>query len=138
MRRFQSLHTARLLLFIALVAAVAVQTAVVVSAAVPEWKKKQFQQLTQVAKDHITVLNFAAARDALEEALALKPSSTRTANDLGVALLQWASDDIAAGMRAEVGGGVSRWGICSHHKRTACPDSADVPSAHSNRSNRAT
>ena len=66
-----------------------------------ELKKQKFQSLTQSAKREIDRQNFSGAQDLLEEALALKPSSLRTANDLGVVLLQWANDDLDEGIHFE-------------------------------------
>lgn len=54
-------------------------------------KKKHFQELAERAKRLIVLEDFENAVPLLEESLTLKPSSTKTANDLGVALLQWSN-----------------------------------------------
>ncbi len=55
-------------------------------------KKRRFQELSEKAGDAIAVGDLAGAETLLEEALALKPSSAKTANDLGVVLLQWVAE----------------------------------------------
>ena len=56
--------------------------------------KRKFYNLVSDAKVAIEIGNYFAVDHLLSEALELKPSSAKTANDLAVALLQWSTEDI--------------------------------------------
>ena len=57
-------------------------------------KREQFEKLAREGRTQIDLGWFGPARETLQAALKLKPSSSKIANDLGVVLLQWASDDV--------------------------------------------
>ena len=79
-------------------------------------KRQRFQELSTQGQDAIILGDLPAANVSLTEALALKPSSSKTANDLGVVLLQWAIEEETSATRADPtvsgGGGRCCCGCC--------------------------
>jgi hypothetical protein len=82
----------RAVLVTALVAAVVAAGGGGGGASASAGKRQRFAELSEKAGDSIALGDLAGAEKLLEEALALKPSSAKTANDLGVVLLQWVAE----------------------------------------------
>ena len=77
-------------------------------------RRQRFEELTTASRDRIGVGDLSGAQYALSEALKLKPSSTKTANDLAVVFLQQATDEIDRGLPPKVGNKWIEMPSCLH------------------------